>query len=85
MILSLLFTTLSDPLLGDVLGALQTLARSRGRYLTAHVTRSLPPPAKDALDGSQHPLSTLRLSVSISGLAGAGGAGAAPQRQDFSA
>ena len=85
MILSLLFTTLSDPLLGDVLGALQTLARSRGRVHHCPCDAFLTAPVKAALDGSQHPLSTLRLSVSISGLAGAGGAGAAPQLQDFSA
>jgi hypothetical protein len=45
VILSFLFTTLSDPLLGDVLGALETLARATG-CLTAHVTRYLPLPPR---------------------------------------
>jgi hypothetical protein len=65
---SFLFTTPSDPLLGDVL--LQTLACSAG-CLTAHVTRSLQPPRTEgrtphshvaALGESQYTSSALRLN-----------------------
>ena len=71
--LSFLFTPLSDPLMGDVLGALQTLARlasqvphcARDAFLTA-LTR--PHSHVAALDESQHASSALHLSVSIEGL-----------------
>ena len=64
----LLTRNLSGFLPDDVPGALQTLAPAGGPgCLTAHVAPDafFTAPAKAALDGSQHPSSTLRLSVSI--------------------
>ena len=50
--LSFHFSTVSDPL-SDVLGALQTLARSTG-CLAAHVTRSLLPPPRPLIRASTY-------------------------------
>ena len=65
VILSFLFTTLSDPFLGEVLAALQMLARSHRRVPHCSCDAFLTSPAKAALGGSQNPSSTLRRSISI--------------------
>jgi hypothetical protein len=88
----LLTTNLSDSLFGDVLGALQALARAAGflalptprdAFLTALAKAALPPRVVAALDEPQQALSALRSPVSLEGLtlglAGGGGGGAAPQ------
>ena len=88
----LLTTNLSDSLFGDVLGALQTLARAAGclalptprdAFLTALAKAALPPRVVAALDEPQQPSSALRSPVSLEGLtlglAGGGGGGAVPQ------
>ena len=88
----LLTTNLSDSIFGDVLGALQTLARAAGclalptprdAFLTALAKAALPPRVVAALDEPQQPSSALRSPVSLEGLtlglAGGGGGGGAPQ------
>ena len=88
----LLTTNLSDSIFGDVLGALQTLARAAGylalptprdAFLTALAKAALPPRVVAALDEPQQPSSALRSPVSLEGLtlglAGGGGGGATPQ------
>jgi hypothetical protein len=88
----LLTTNLSDPLFGDVLGALQTLARASGclalptprdAFLTALAKAALPPRVVAALDEPLQASSSARPPVSVEGftlgLAGGGGGGAAPQ------
>jgi len=88
----LLTTNLSDSIFGDVLGALQTLARAAGclalptprdAFLTALAKAALPPRVVAALDEPQQPSSALRSPVSLEGLtlglAGGGGGAAAPQ------
>ena len=60
VILSFLFTTLSDPLLGNVLGAVDARSRHSQACLTAHVTRSLLPPPRP------HP--TMRPSTVVAAL-----------------
>jgi hypothetical protein len=88
----LLTTNLSDTIFGDVLGALQTLARAAGylalptprdAFLTALAKAALPPRVVAALDEPQPPSSASRSPVSLEGLtlglAGGGGGGATPQ------
>ena len=87
----LLTTNLSDSIFGDVLGALQTLARAAGclalptprdAFLTALAKAALPSRVVAALDEPQQASATLRSPVSLEGLtlglAGGGGGGAAP-------
>jgi hypothetical protein len=73
----LLTTDLSDSIFGDVLGALQTLARTTGylalptphdAFLTALAKAALPPRVVAALDEPQQASSTLRSPVSLEGL-----------------
>lgn len=84
----LLTTNLSDPLFGDVLGALQTLARASGclalptprdAFLTALAKAALPSRVVAALDEPPQASSSVRSPVSLEGftlgLAGGGGAG----------
>ena len=83
----LLTTNLSDPLFGDVLGALQALARTAGclglptprdAFLTALAKAALPPRVVAALDepqGQQVPRSPVSLEGLTLGLAGSGAAG----------
>ena len=84
----LLTTNLSDPLFGDVLGALQALPRAAGclalptprdAFLTALAKAALPPRVVAALD--EPPLTpTTRSPVSLEGLTlGLAGAGGPPQ------
>ena len=88
----LLTTNLSDPIFGDVLGALQTLARAAGclalptprdAFLTALAKAALPPRVVAALDEPSQALSAVRSPVSLEGLtlglAGGGGGGTVPQ------
>ena len=88
----LLTTNLSDSIFGDVLGALQTLARAAGclalptprdAFLTALAKAALPPRVVAALDEPQQSVSALRSPVSLEGLtlglAGGGGGNAASQ------
>lgn len=88
----LLTTNLSDPLFGDILGALQTLARASGSlalptprdaFLTALAKAALPPRVVAALDEPMQASLSVRSPVSLEGftlgLAGGGGGGAAPQ------
>jgi len=82
----LLTTNLSDPLFGDVLGALQALARTAGclalptprdAFLTALAKAALPPRVVAALDEPPQAQQTPRSPVSLEGLtlglAGSGG------------
>ena len=83
----LLTTNLSDPLFGDVLGALQALARTAGclalptprdAFLTALAKAALPPRVVAALDepqGQQAPRSPVSLEGLTLGLAGSSGGG----------
>lgn len=86
----LLTTNLSDPLFGDILGALQALARAAGclalptprdAFLTALAKAALPPRVVAALDEPPQTPATARSPVSLEGLTlglagGGGGAGA---------
>ena len=75
----LLTTNLSDPPFGDVLGALQALARTTGCLvlLTPLAKASLPPRVVAALDeppqAQQSPRSPISLQVITLSLAGRGG------------
>ncbi len=90
----LLNTNLSDALFGDVLGALQSLARAAGclalptprdAFLTALAKAALPPRVVAALDDIP-PTSTARSPVSLEGLTlGLAGAGGPPQPPGLSA
>ncbi len=88
----LLTTNLSDPIFGDVLGALQMLARAAGclalptprdAFLTALAKAALPSRVVAALDEPSQASPSVRSPVSLEGLtlglAGGGGGGAAPQ------
>ena len=93
----LLTTNLSDSIFGDVLGALQTLARAAGclalptprdAFLTALAKAALPPRVVAALDEPQQVSSASRSPVSLEGLtlglAGGGGGGVAQQQPGLS-
>lgn len=88
----LLTTNLSDPIFGDVLGALQTLARASGclalptprdAFLTALAKAALPSRVVAALDEPPQGPHAIRSPVSLEGftlgLAGGGGGAVAPQ------
>ncbi|KAI9435094.1 hypothetical protein H4582DRAFT_1817945 [Lactarius indigo] len=90
----LLSTNLSDALFGDVLGALQALARAAGclalptprdAFLTSLAKAALPPRVVAALDDIP-PTPTARSPVSLEGLTlGLAGAGGPPQPPGLSA
>ena len=93
----LLTTNLSDPLFGDVLGALQTLARASGclalptprdAFLTALAKTALPSRVVAALDEPPQASSSVRSPVSLEGftlgLSGGGGGGAGPHSPGLS-
>jgi len=87
----LLTTNLSDPLFGDVLGALQALARTAGclalptprdAFLTALAKAALPPRVVAALDeppqgqAPRSPVSLEGLTLGLAGTSGGSGSGA---------
>jgi hypothetical protein len=93
----LLTTNLSDPIFGDVLGALQMLARTSGclalptprdAFLTALAKAALPSRVVAALDEPPQGPAAIRSPVSLEGftlgLAGGGGGGASPQSPGLS-